>query len=154
MGKRSGFTAEEKLEAVLTLLRKEDTGAKTARRFGVSENTLYRWREQFLASGKSGLRNGASSEQKRIRELEKEVALIHKERAAFPERYSAWLKMRKERGLAAISEKLPEIGPNEHESGAGVTLKQRLELIDKHAKWLKKTPNKVWSRQQNKLPDS
>lgn len=29
--------------------------------------------------------------------------------------------------------------------------KQRLEFIDLYVKWLKKTPNKVWSKQQNKL---
>jgi len=29
--------------------------------------------------------------------------------------------------------------------------KQRMEFIDMYAEWLKKTPNKVWSRQQNKL---
>lgn len=29
--------------------------------------------------------------------------------------------------------------------------KQRFEFIDMYAKWLKKTPNKVWSKQQNKI---
>ena len=28
---------------------------------------------------------------------------------------------------------------------------QRMQFIDLYVKWLKKTPNKVWSRQQNKL---
>ena len=27
--------------------------------------------------------------------------------------------------------------------------KDRLEFIDKHVEWLKKTPNKKWSKQQN-----
>ena len=31
--------------------------------------------------------------------------------------------------------------------------KQRMEFIDLYAKWPKKTPNKVWSRQQNKYMD-
>ena len=31
--------------------------------------------------------------------------------------------------------------------------KQRMEFIDLYAKWLKKTPNKVWSRQQAKYLD-
>ena len=30
---------------------------------------------------------------------------------------------------------------------------QRMQFIDFYAKWLKKTPNKVWSKQQNKLLD-
>lgn len=30
---------------------------------------------------------------------------------------------------------------------------ERLKFIDLYVEWLKKTPNKVWSRQQNKLID-
>lgn len=29
--------------------------------------------------------------------------------------------------------------------------RQRMEFIDLYASWLKKTPNKTWSKQQNKL---
>ncbi len=29
--------------------------------------------------------------------------------------------------------------------------KQRMEFVKMYAEWLKKTPNKEWSRQQNKL---
>ncbi len=29
--------------------------------------------------------------------------------------------------------------------------KERLKFIDMYVEWLKKTPNKVWSRQQNKF---
>ena len=29
--------------------------------------------------------------------------------------------------------------------------KERFKFIDMYAEWLKKTPNKVWSKQQNKL---
>ncbi len=29
--------------------------------------------------------------------------------------------------------------------------KQRMEFVKMYAEWLKKTPNKVWSSQQNKL---
>lgn len=29
--------------------------------------------------------------------------------------------------------------------------KQRMEFVDLYAEWLKRTPNKVWSKQQNKL---
>ena len=28
---------------------------------------------------------------------------------------------------------------------------QRMEFVDMYAEWLKKTPNKAWSSQQNKL---
>ncbi len=31
--------------------------------------------------------------------------------------------------------------------------RQRMDFIDLHAEWLKKTPNKVWSKQQKVLLD-
>jgi len=31
--------------------------------------------------------------------------------------------------------------------------KQRLQFIDSYVKWLKKTPNREWSKQQNTLLD-
>jgi len=31
--------------------------------------------------------------------------------------------------------------------------RERLEFIDKYVEWLKKTPNKEWSKQQKKLID-
>ena len=49
MPRRSELTAEQRRDAVLALLRKEEPGAQLARRFGVSEQTLYRWRDEFLA---------------------------------------------------------------------------------------------------------
>ena len=76
MGKRSGLTAAERREAVLVLLRREEPAAKVARRFGVSEQTLYRWRDEFLAGGEAALANGkggADLRDREIRELKKEV---------------------------------------------------------------------------------
>ena len=40
-------------EAVLVLLRREKTTARPARRHGVSGQTLYRWRDEFLGSGEA-----------------------------------------------------------------------------------------------------
>jgi transposase-like protein len=76
MGKRSDLTAAERREAVLVLLRREEPGAKVARRIGVSEQTLYRWRDEFLAGGEAALANGkggTDSRDREIRELKKEV---------------------------------------------------------------------------------
>ena len=76
MGKRSELTAAERREAVLVLLRREEPGAKMARRIGVSEQTLYRWRDDFLAGGEAALANGkggTDSRDREIRELKKEV---------------------------------------------------------------------------------
>ena len=76
MGKRSELTAAQRREAVLVLLRREEPAAKVARRFGVSEQTLYRWRDEFLAGGEAALANGkggADPRDREIRELQKEV---------------------------------------------------------------------------------
>ena len=76
MGKRSELTAAQRRESVLVLLRREEPAAKVARRFGVSEQTLYRWRDEFLAGGEAALANGkgsADSRDREIRQLHKEV---------------------------------------------------------------------------------
>jgi hypothetical protein len=31
-----------------------------------------------------------------------------------------------------------------------INKKQRMEFVEQYAEWLKKTPNKVWSKQQKK----
>ena len=59
MGKRSELSASERREAVLSLLRKEESAAVLARRYGVSEPTLYRWRDDFLAAGEAALTAGS-----------------------------------------------------------------------------------------------
>jgi transposase len=77
MGRRSGLSVEERTEAVLSLLRREEPAARIARRFGVSEQSLYRWRDQFLDGGRAGL--GASNGRRdprdeKIAQLERDVA--------------------------------------------------------------------------------
>jgi transposase-like protein len=44
MGRRSEVPVSDRREAVLSFLRREEPAAVIARRFGVSEATLYRWR--------------------------------------------------------------------------------------------------------------
>jgi len=76
MGKKSGLTAAQRRDAVLALLRREEPAGKLARRVGVSEQTLYRWRDEFLAGGEAALTNGkggADPRDREIRELKKEV---------------------------------------------------------------------------------
>jgi len=76
MGMRSELTARERREAVLALLRREEPAARLARRIGVSEQTLYRWRDEFLAGGEAALANGkggTDSREREIRSLQKEV---------------------------------------------------------------------------------
>lgn len=74
MGKRSELEPAQRIAAVLSLLRKEEPAARIARRCGVSEQTLYRWRDDFLDGGQSALagkKAGESGDRARIRELER-----------------------------------------------------------------------------------
>ena len=76
MGKRSNLTIPQRREVVLMLLRREEPAEKLARRYEVSQQTLYRWRDEFLAGGEAGLTNGkggADPRDREIRELKKEV---------------------------------------------------------------------------------
>ena len=76
MGKRSELTPAQRRDAVLALLRREEPAGKLARRIGISEQTLYRWRDEFLAGGEAALasgKGGTDPRDREIRELKKEV---------------------------------------------------------------------------------
>lgn len=68
MARRSSLTVAEKAEVVLKYLRREDTVARLARRYGISEQTLYRYRDEFIAAGKAGLAGNVDAE-RRIQQL-------------------------------------------------------------------------------------
>ena len=70
MAKKSNLTASQRREAVLTLIRREEPAAQLARRWNVSEPTLYRWRDEFLAGGEAALANGKGGPDSRTREVE------------------------------------------------------------------------------------
>ncbi len=78
MAKKSELKAEERLEVVLALLRREESAAALSRRYQVSEVTIYRWRDAFLAAGKTGLAKPdgsvAAAAARRIEQLEGELA--------------------------------------------------------------------------------
>ena len=74
MGKQSNLTIKQRTAAVLSLIRKEEPAAKIARRYGISDPTLYRYRDLFLEGGKAGIASGAGksdSRDKKIENLEK-----------------------------------------------------------------------------------
>jgi transposase-like protein len=78
MPKQSNVEVKDRREAVLCLLRREESAAVIARRLGVSEQTLYRWRDEFLAAGEAALANGsgkkgADPRDRRIAELEAQI---------------------------------------------------------------------------------
>jgi transposase len=76
MAKKSNLTVAQRREAVLALVRREEPAAQLARRWGISEATLYRWRDEFLAAGEAALasgKNGTDARSREVRELRAQV---------------------------------------------------------------------------------
>ena len=77
MGRRSDLTSEERAEIVLALLRREEPLSVLAKRHGVSETSLGRWRDDFIAAGPQGLGSGKRrppGPRHQLERLETEVA--------------------------------------------------------------------------------
>lgn len=76
MAKKSDLTSEQRTQLVLRLLSKEEPAAQIARRAGISEQTLYRWREDFIQAGQQAMNGrGAPAEQaKMVKRLNGEIA--------------------------------------------------------------------------------
>lgn len=77
MAKHSNLTVEQRQEAVLAALRREEPLTVISRRHGISDATLTRWRDEFLAAGRSALvagGNGLDAKARRIGELEDMVS--------------------------------------------------------------------------------
>ena len=76
MAKKSNLTASQRREVVLALVRREEPAVQLARRWGISEATLYRWRDEFLSGGESALasgKNGSDVREREIQELKAQV---------------------------------------------------------------------------------
>ena len=69
MGKKTGLDVTQRCEVVLALLRREEPATVLARRYGISENTVYRWRDEFLTAGKAALANGQGKGDSRDRQI-------------------------------------------------------------------------------------
>jgi transposase-like protein len=69
------LTPEQRSQLVLRLLSKEEPAVQIARRAGISEQTLYRWRDEFISGGKHALNGAGEAEHaKAMRRLEGEIA--------------------------------------------------------------------------------
>jgi transposase-like protein len=78
MARQCQVDVKDRREAVLSLLRREEAAALIARRIGVSEPTLYRWRDEFMSGGEAALasgrgKKGADGRDRRIAELEVQI---------------------------------------------------------------------------------
>ena len=78
MGRKSELGVRQRRDIVLMMLQKEEPVAVLSRRYGVSETTLHRWREDFLVSGEQALAYGrgkrAGGPTAEIERLKKELS--------------------------------------------------------------------------------
>jgi transposase-like protein len=78
MARQSKLAVGQRVEVVLSMLRKDEPIATLARRYNVSETTLHRWREEFLAGGQAALADRrsrkAGAQVAEIARLKKELA--------------------------------------------------------------------------------
>jgi len=67
------FSIKDKMAIVLASIKGEESVASLARRYGVSETAIYRWKDQFLEGARHGL-SGNNGKDSRITQLERELA--------------------------------------------------------------------------------
>lgn len=65
----SPLSADQRVQIVLALLRKEDTLESLARKAGVSPTSLSRWRDEFVDAGKSALGSGKIAQNQLSRQI-------------------------------------------------------------------------------------
>lgn len=61
MGRPPKHPVDVKLKIVLSVLSGESSQAEAARRHGISETSIGKWKEQFLLGGRQGLEHGHSA---------------------------------------------------------------------------------------------
>ena len=77
MGKSSEISIPQRHQIVLMMLRREEPIGVLARRYGVSETTLHRWRDDFLKAGEAALAYGRGKKKAdngRVQQLERDLA--------------------------------------------------------------------------------
>ena len=73
MPTRAKVTEEQRGEAALRLIRKEENASTIARELGVSEPTIYQWRDRFLKAGHQAMGDGRG-EQGEVKRLTQDIA--------------------------------------------------------------------------------
>lgn len=61
MARSPKHPVDVKLKIVLSVLSGETSQAEAARRHGISETSIGKWKEQFLVGGREGLEQGAGA---------------------------------------------------------------------------------------------
>jgi len=93
MGRQSKFTREEKIAAVKLVTEGGRTALSVANEYGIHENTVLKWRQQYAINPSEAFSKAPSSAEdgdtdterlkRRIRELENEVEFLKKVSAYF-----------------------------------------------------------------------
>ena len=78
MSKRNQYTAEQKTNMVLEVLREEQTVNEIAAKYGVHPNMLSRWKQEFLERVPEVFKRGMSDAEKELREEKDRVAQLER----------------------------------------------------------------------------
>jgi len=80
--KRKQYNKEFKLEAVRLSLEQGHSVASVARDLGISQNALYKWKQQYQADGKSSFpgHGKLKPEDEELRRLKRELQIVTAER--------------------------------------------------------------------------
>jgi transposase len=74
VARTSNVSKEQRLAAVLSVLRGEATVGEAARKVGVAEQTVHNWKRAFLEAGAAGMDTGKrASQSRREAQLEAQV---------------------------------------------------------------------------------
>lgn len=77
MGKKLELSDAQRAEAVMSLLSRSDTASLIARRYQISESTLYRFRDEFIQAGKlaiSSKSGGKAASKSEVERLKRDIA--------------------------------------------------------------------------------
>ena len=122
MPKRKHFSASQKAQIALEILKEEKTINQIASEFGVHPNVLYRWKKQALENLPKLFEDETKSERERQAEHERQVNELYSEIGRLTTELN-WLK----KNLATVSraERLPMLEPIVLE----LSLKAQAELL-------------------------
>ena len=112
MGRPPSIPVEKKTRIVLSVLAGEMTIAEAARREKVSEQSIGRWKADFLEGGKTALVAGKSGPSSREEQLEAEVVELTQALGEAAVEIRVWKKSAEGRPLVDSCPVDPETGAN------------------------------------------
>ncbi|SMF75817.1 helix-turn-helix domain-containing protein [Pseudobacteriovorax antillogorgiicola] len=71
MGKKLQISNAQRVEAVMALLTRSESASAIARRFKISEGSLYRLKDEFISAGKTAITNRSKGKSRQNSECDK-----------------------------------------------------------------------------------